>query len=80
MPPATIISERGSSAITQVATSNNVISFQENTEQYMAAKKEAIVTAACAFGNSFTLPLVLLSRTPLHHFIKFGILVLSVQL
>ena len=23
-----------------------------------AAKKEAIITAACAFGNSFTLPLV----------------------
>ncbi|XP_024400515.1 uncharacterized protein [Physcomitrium patens] len=61
VPPATIISERGSSAITQVATSNNVISFQENTEQYMAAKKEAIVTAACAFGNSFTLPLIFMT-------------------
>ena len=28
------------------------------SKQYTAAKKEAIITAACAFGNSFTLPLV----------------------
>jgi hypothetical protein len=30
----------------------------KRSKQYTAAKKEAIITAACAFGNSFTLPLV----------------------
>lgn len=37
------------------------------SKQYTAAKKEAIITAACAFGNSFTLPLVSpRTRLPCH--------------
>ena len=61
-PPPTTTSEKESGVITQVEkVPLSSTTFPRRSKQYMTAKREAIITAACAFGNSFTLPLV-----PLH--------------
>ncbi len=61
-------SEKGSGVLlTQVEkpVTSNLTTFRRHSEQYLATKKEAIITTACAFGNSFTLPLVIIFPTHL---------------
>lgn len=57
LPPPPLRKESG--VITQVEkVPLSSTTFPRRSKQYMTAKREAIITAACAFGNSFTLPLV----------------------
>ena len=56
-PPITS-SQKESLIIAEVEKPLSTINFSRRSQQYITAKREAVITAACAFGNSFTLPLV----------------------
>ncbi|KAG0568183.1 hypothetical protein KC19_6G000700 [Ceratodon purpureus] len=59
-PPFTT-SETESGMITRVEKPLIINKFSRQSKQYIRVKKEAIITAACAFGNSFTLPLIFMT-------------------